>query len=173
MALANWGKKAIQARIYRDPFYRFQSLEEIAIAVELGIKIDVNQASIDDWLRLPGISIHQARILVELVGMGMQFFSLEDIAAAISVPLQRLKPLHPILYFGYYDAESLLSPQRLNPNTASLEQLAEIPLLNPALAQLIQENRQENGAYRSLADLQRRLGLNSQFIAQLMHYLQF
>jgi DNA uptake protein ComE-like DNA-binding protein len=169
----NRQQQAMRAKILREPYYRFQSLEEIGIAAKLGIQIDVNQASIDDWLRLPGISIHQARSLVELAGMGVQFLSIEDIAAAISVPVGRLKPLTPVLYFAYYDPETLLNPQRVNPNTASAEQLQQIPLLEPGLIDAIVENRQQFGAYRNLADLQRRLSLNSQFIAQLMHYLQF
>src|SRR4028119_2001991 len=83
----------IRARIQNDPYYRMQSAQEIAIAAQLGIKIDVNQASVDDWLRLPGISIHQARSLVELSVAGVPFYSIEDIAAALSMPAQRLKPL--------------------------------------------------------------------------------
>ena len=56
----------LKKKIANDPYYRFQTLAEIAIAVELGITIDANQASIDDWLRLPGFSIHQARSLTKL-----------------------------------------------------------------------------------------------------------
>lgn len=173
MKWLNWQRQKIRAKIQSDLYYRFQSLEEIAIAGELGIQIDVNQASIDDWLRLPGISIHQARTLVELTGNGVQFFSPEDIAAAINVPKQRLQPLQPILYFGYCGPESLLSPQRVNPNTASVAQLEQIPLLETSLAQLIVQNREENGYYRNLPDFQKRLALKSQLISQLMHYLQF
>jgi DNA uptake protein ComE-like DNA-binding protein len=173
MKWLNPNRKRIRAKILSDPYYRFQSLEEVAIAIELGIHIDVNYASIDDWLRLPGISIHQARTLVELTGMGVQFLCIEDLAAAINVPVQRLKPLQPILYFSYSDTESLLNPQRVNPNTASAEQLAQIPFIDDTLAQIVVQNRQENGNYRNLADLQRRLSLNSQLISQLMYYLQF
>ncbi|MEL7421226.1 MAG: ComEA family DNA-binding protein, partial [Cyanobacteria bacterium J06555_3] len=42
----------IRNKIANDPYYRFQSMKEIAIAAELGIKIDVNLATVDDWLRL-------------------------------------------------------------------------------------------------------------------------
>jgi DNA uptake protein ComE-like DNA-binding protein len=166
-------KQQIRAKILSDPYYRFQSLEEVAIANELGIHIDVNRASVDDWLRLPGISIHQARILVELTGIGVQFLSIEDLAAAISVPVQRLNALKSILYFGYFDTESLLTPQRINPNTADFAQLEQIPFVESSLAELIVQNREENGNYRNLVDFQRRLALNSQLISQLMHYLQF
>ncbi|MDY7012906.1 MAG: ComEA family DNA-binding protein, partial [Cyanobacteriota bacterium] len=148
-------------------------LEEIAIAAQLGLKIDVNRASVDDWLRLPGISIHQARSLVELVGMGVQLLCIEDIAAAISVGSDRLKPLEPVLYFCYYDPESFASPLRVNPNNATFEQLVQIPVLDEAIARNLVQNRLSCGAYRNVADLQRRLNLTSAFAAQLMHYLQW
>jgi DNA uptake protein ComE-like DNA-binding protein len=163
----------IRAQILNDPYYRFQSLEEIAIACELGIQIDANQASVDEWLRLPGISIHQARTLVELAGMGVQFFCVEDIAAAINVPAQRLKPLESILYFGYCDPDSLLTPARLDPNSATAEQLERVPFLDTVIAIAIVEDREENGKYRNLADMKRRLSLNNQLTARLMHYFQF
>ena len=169
----NLSQIAIKKRIANDPYYRFQSLDEVAIAVKLGVKIDVNQASVDDWLRLPGFSIHQARSLVDLVGMGVQLVCLEDVAAAISVPVQRLKPLEPILHFEYYHRLSPLSPQKVNPNTASLAEIAKIPLIDSSLAKKILNNRKKKGKYRNLADLQSRLKLNSQLTSQLMYYLQF
>lgn len=166
-------RKAIRQRILNDPYYRFRSLEEVAIAVELRVKIDVNQASVDDWLRLPGISIHQGRTLVELIAMGVELLCIEDLAAALSIPVQRLKPLAPILVFSYQDSESLLTPQRININTATVEQLQDIPVIDFCVAQNLIKNRQENGYYKNLADLQRRLILEGSIISELMHYLQF
>lgn len=57
----------------QDPYYRFQSVEELRLAAVLGVRLDVNQASVDDWLRLPGLSIHQARLLVTLNQSGCSF----------------------------------------------------------------------------------------------------
>ncbi len=163
----------IRNKIANDPYYRFQSLKEIAIAVELGIKIDVNQATVDDWLRLPGFSIHQARTLVELVRMGVQLVCLEDVAAAINVPIQRLQPLESILAFAYYDRLSPLSPEKINPNTATIEEMEAIPQITLNLAQEIVENRQEQGKYCNIVDLKSRLNLDSHLTSQLMHYLRF
>jgi DNA uptake protein ComE-like DNA-binding protein len=163
----------IRARIQNDPYYRLQSAEEIAIAAALGIKIDVNQASVDDWLRLPGISIHQARSLVELTGSGIQFCCLEDLAAALSTPVQRLLPLKPLLRFCYYDAESLSTPQQINPNLASVEQLTKIPAIDLFLARAIIQNRNDLGTYRNLADFQQRLALSPQLTSELMYYVRF
>jgi DNA uptake protein ComE-like DNA-binding protein len=97
----------LQAQILNNPYYRFQSLQEIQVAVSLGVRIDVNQACVDDWLRLPGLSIHQARSLAKLSESGVQFYCIEDIATALSLPLQRLKPLEQILSFQYYDTGSM------------------------------------------------------------------
>lgn len=165
--------QGIRQKILKDPYYRLQTREEIAIAVELGLKIDVNQATVDDWLRLPGISIHQARMLVELINMGLQLLSLEDLAATLRVPLARLKPLEPILEFCYYDAESVLTPQRINPNLASPKEWEQIPLLDADTIERIIAHRQQEGDYQNLADFQRRLRLNSQLISQLIHYITF
>jgi DNA uptake protein ComE-like DNA-binding protein len=167
----NW--QAIQAKIQHDPYYRLQSAQEIVVAAQLGLKIDVNQASVDDWLRLPGLSIHQARTLFDLTSLGVQFCCLEDIAAALGVPIGRLLPLKPILSFCYYDEESPSTPQPLNPNTASVEQLTKIPAVDLFLARAIAQNRLECGLYRNLADLGRRLSLNPQLISELMYYLRF
>ncbi|MBD2185222.1 ComEA family DNA-binding protein [Planktothrix sp. FACHB-1355] len=163
----------LRQRILSDPYYRLQSTEEIAVAASLGIKIDPNRATVDDWLRLPGLSIHQARSLVSLSRSGVQFHCLEDVAAALSWPSERLKPLAPILSFCYYDPESVYTPQQINPNTASVEMLSKIPAIDTFLAQSIVQNRQSGGYYRDLADLQIRLSLPADTIAQLMHYFRF
>ncbi|PSB09868.1 DNA uptake protein [Pleurocapsa sp. CCALA 161] len=163
----------IKKKIANDPYYRFQSLTEIAIAAELGIKIDVNLATVDDWLRLPGVSIHQARSLVELVRMGVELVCLEDIAAAINVSVQHLQSYEPILAFAYYDRLSLLSPVKININSASIQELAAITSIGCDLAQKIVSQRQQEGKYRNLVDLSSRLNLDSDLISQIMHYVSF
>jgi DNA uptake protein ComE-like DNA-binding protein len=159
-----------RSRLLSDPYYRMQSLEEVKLAAALGIRIDVNQACVDDWLRLPGLSIHQARSLVALTQSGVAFHCLEDIAAALSIPLQRLRPLEPVLQFCYYAPDRLDAIPRLNVNTASLEQLMGLPSIDFALAQAIVQHRQSH-PYRNLTDLQHRLRLPPQLTANLMHYL--
>jgi DNA uptake protein ComE-like DNA-binding protein len=163
----------VRRKILNDPYYRLQNLEEVAIASELGVKIDVNTATIDDWLRLPIFSIHQAKTLVQLTQNGVQFLSIEEIAAALNMTPQRLKPFVPILDFCYTDPDSLLTPQKINPNLATAEDLLGIPLLTQTLVEQIISDRQQYGHYKNLAEFQQRLGLNSQLISQLMYYLKF
>ncbi|OUL18731.1 ComEA family DNA-binding protein [Nostoc sp. 106C] len=164
----------LRAKLLNDPYYRLQSGEELQMAVQLGIQIDANQATVDDWLRLPGLSIHQARSLVEISRSGVKFYCIEDIAAALAIPVQRLEPLKPLLNFVYYDEESLecLAPL-VNPNIATVESLAKIPFIDISLAQAVVQNRLSAGPYRNLVDFQQRLALSPDAIAQLMYYLRF
>lgn len=163
----------LKSKIQNDPYYRFQSMAEIKIAVDLGIQIDVNQAAVDDWLRFPGLSIHQAKTLTQMSEFGMQFLCIEDVAAALGLSVQRLKPLEPIMKFCYYDPESLHQIQRVNLNTATVNDLTQIPEIRSVLARAIVRNRQIRGEYKNLVDLQQRLSLPSEMIANLMHYLRF
>lgn len=165
--------QGLRTKLVNDPYYRLQSWEEVQMAAELGWGIDANEATVDDWLRLPGLSIHQGRSLVELSRAGVVFYCIEDVAAALGLPVQRLEPLKPVLNFNYYDQYSLDKPQPINPNTASVESLAKIPFIDLSLAQTVVENRLAAGSYRSLADFQQRLELSGDAIAQLMYYLRF
>ncbi|MBD2356786.1 ComEA family DNA-binding protein [Tolypothrix sp. FACHB-123] len=164
----------LRTKLLNDPYYRLQSGEEVQIAIQLGIQIDANQATVDDWLRLPGLSIHQARSLVELSRSGVKFYCIEDIAAALAIPVQRLQPVKQLLNFVYYDEESLDCPAPLvNPNTATVENLVKIPFIDLSLAQAVVQNRLSAGPYRNLVDFQQRLELPADAIAQLMYYLRF
>jgi len=119
-------RQQIRTSLIQNPYLRLRSSLEISVAAELGIRIDVNRATIDEWLRLSIISIHQARNLVELSSLNVQFLSIEDLAAALNVSLFQIKPFEPILYFAYYERTSLIAPSRINVNQASLENLQEI-----------------------------------------------
>lgn len=164
----------LRNQILSNPYYRLQSIEELAVAAQLGIRIDANQATVDDWLRLPGFSIHQARTLAELSRSGVKYYCIEDIAAALSISPARLEVLKVILDFSYYDEDELeISTKQINPNTATLEALALVPFIELSLAEAVVENRSSGGLYRDIVDFQRRLNLPGEVLAQLMYYLKF
>lgn len=175
MGWSNWvsNVRLSRSRPLTDPYYRFETVEQARAAAAQGVCIDVNRAGVDDWLRLPGVSIHQARSLVALAQSGVQFHCLEDVAAAMGMPLHRLRPLEPILTFRYYDAESIDTIQPVNTNTASVEALSRVPQIDLYLAQAIVRDRQLHGKYPNLASLQQRLRLSADLTTTLMHYLRF
>ena len=159
-------------RLAQDQGCRLRSQREVDLAAELGFSLDVNQATVDDWLRLPGISIRQAQVLSNLRQSGVAFYSLEDVAAALQLPYSQLQPLAKVLRFCYYDhALEGAAPGRVNLNQASVTTLGQVPGLNPSLAQAIVWDRLRRGPFRDLADFQRRLQVPGEVLAGLMHYL--
>jgi DNA uptake protein ComE-like DNA-binding protein len=160
-------------RVQPDPLQRYTTLEEVRRAALQGVRIDVNLATVDDWLRLPGISIRQARQLTKLVDQGVQFYSIEDLSAAIGISMQRLVPLAPILQFCYYAPDSLERVDRINPNTASIDRLTELPGVGPVLARAIVRDRTSRGDFQDVMELQERLSLPPELTARLMHYVRF
>ncbi|WP_347404147.1 ComEA family DNA-binding protein [Nodosilinea sp. P-1105] len=162
----------LASRLAEDPYCRLQSLADVTLAAQMGFIIDVNQATVDDWLRLPGISIRQAQRLERLRQSGVQFYCLADLAAALGVASAQLRPLAPVLAFCHYDRDSPITPQPLSLNQATSQQLCTIPGMPPDLAQTIVWERLRRGNYQDLADLQTRLQLSPDTIQRLMYYLQ-
>jgi len=154
------------ARRLQQPAYRLRDYQEVAQAARLGFRLDVNQATIDDWLRLPGLSIHQARALDQLRQGGVPLLCVEDVAAALGLPPARLMPLAPVLEFRYYAPTLPLPPV----NQATLAQLQGV--LPPILAAAIVGDRYSRGPFRSWADLQQRLALAPETLHSLMHQLR-
>jgi DNA uptake protein ComE-like DNA-binding protein len=164
---------SLRQRLAQNPSLRFASPEEVYLAATLGVEIDVNRAEVDDWLRLPGVSIHQARLLVDLRRGGLQYCALDDVAAVLQVPTTHIEGWEPILVFRYYalESEPEVTVLRLNPNQASLAELQQVPGIDTALAQEILHQRIMNGRFRDLRDFQRRLRLSGDQLSGLIHYL--
>ncbi|GEM_PF-291016 len=161
-----------------EPLQRWQTIVGVKLAGVLGTQVDVNRATITDWQRLPGITVEQSQILVNLCQAGVQFYCVEDVAAALSLPPQHLQPLQPVLKFCYYNetGTSGVEPNltgKIDPNRAPLELLRRVPGIDAELAQAIVTDRLTAGAYQNLADLQQRLSLPGELTSDLMHYLQF
>lgn len=161
----------VRDRLKRDPLARLTSLEEVPIAAALGMQIDANQATVDDWLRLPGISIHQARTLTTLSRSGVSFHCIEDIAAALGIPDRQLMPLSPLLLFCYYDPLSSARPAPVSLNQATPTQLLTLPGMSSSLVEHILNERRRS-PFTNWADVHHRLRLTPEQTARWMHYLR-
>lgn len=166
-----WRWHPARERLQRNPLARLNSLEEVSIAAALGIRIDVNQATVDDWLRLPGISIHQARTLALLSQQGVAFYGLEDIAAALGLAGDRLAPFQDILQFCYYDSASTVTPVAISINQATIAQLMTLPGISSAVVERIMNERRRS-PFTTWADIQQRLRLTGEQVNQWLHYLK-
>ncbi|MEO0407695.1 MAG: helix-hairpin-helix domain-containing protein [Cyanobacteria bacterium P01_A01_bin.135] len=163
--------RARTREIQQNPYCRLQTAEDVALAVDLGLFIDANRAAVDDWLRLPYLSIHQARQLVALRQAGVMFYSLDDLSAGIGVSSHALQPFAALIQFQYYAADDC-DIAGLDPNYAPVAVLAQLPGVGEGTARAIVAERQTR-PFSNLADLQRRLALPRATVNQLLPYLRF
>lgn len=163
----------LKKKLAQDSYYRFRSVEEVQFGVKSGVCIDANRATVDDWLRLPGFSIHQARSLVELSRSGTPLTGWDDVAAITGISVHNLQAFSDVVRFYYYDPASEVTPRQLNVNCASAQELGTIPAVDPSLAERLVYHRQQFGPYKDWLDLKHRLQLSPQVITALLHYLRF
>lgn len=163
----------LRKKLAKDSNYRFQSTDEVRFGEQLGVSIDANRATVDDWLRLPGISIHQARALVELSRSGVPLTCWEDVAAITGIGLRQLQSLGGMVKFYYYDPDSAVMPKRVNVNRASARELMTVAVMDPALVERLVDYRQRLGPYRDWLDLKQRLRLPPRTVTALLPYLCF
>ncbi|MBD0268726.1 ComEA family DNA-binding protein [Pseudanabaena sp. FACHB-2040] len=163
----------LRQRLQSDPYCRLQSYQEVKLAAELGFCLDVNRATVDDWLRLPGLSIHQARSLVSLSHAGVAFHCLEDVAAALGMPPAALTPLLPVLDFRYYDPAEAAGLVPVRVNQATVDDLCQVPRIDPQTARAIIYDRNWRGPFQNAAEFQQRLHVPPDWMAHLIHYLRF
>lgn len=166
-----WWLHPAYDRLQKDPFARLLSFEEVPVAITLGIQIDANQATVDDWLRLPGISIHQARTLTALSHSGIAFHCLEDVAAAIGIPCRQIGPLRPILSFCYYDPASAVTLQPIWLHQATASELMALPGMSSELAERILNERRRS-PFADRADFHHRLRLTPEQTTRWLYYLR-
>ena len=65
-------------------------------------QIDVNRASLNDWLKLPGCQQAQAELLLRLQKGGVQLSGPADLAQLLELPAAQLEAWKPHLLFRWY-----------------------------------------------------------------------
>jgi len=134
--------------------------------------IDVNRASRDQWLQLPGCSQDTADLLVRLQLGGVQFACADDLFRLLELPSDLVRLWTPHLVFHWH-GNAPLQPQAapLDLNNASAEQLALLGWPEQRLANLLRERRR--ASFQNLADLQERLCLPASSVEALIGRVSF
>lgn len=139
----------------------------------VGWVIDVNRATAEQWLQLPGCTKEMADLLRRLQRGGVQFSQANDLFQLLDLSPLQAEQWRPHLVFHWYgDAPPLAEPSPLDLNAASAQEL-EQRLLWPAprLTRLVQERFRR--PFENLADLQERLCLPPEAIEQLLGKVRF
>ena len=134
--------------------------------------MDVNRASRDEWLQLPGCNQDMADLLVRLQQGGVQFACDDDLFRLLELPTDLAKLWAPHLSFHWH-GDAPLQPEAtpLDLNNASAEQLEPLCWPEQRLASLLRERRRSS--FTDLADLQERLCLPASAVEALIGRVSF
>ena len=129
-------------------------------------QIDVNRASQNDWLKLPGCSSDQADLLMRLQRGGVQFSGADDLARLLELSSEQVQQWLPHLLFRWYSEPPNPTAAVLDVNNASNRQLQSLGLSPERQQRLMRERSRQ--PFRDIADLQERLLLPAGVIEELI-----
>jgi DNA uptake protein ComE-like DNA-binding protein len=165
----------LELKLRQNPQRRLQDPSEAQRAAALGWRLDVNRASADDWLRLPGITATQVDLLVRLQRGGVQLSGIDDLERLLELPRSQVLAWEPLLLFRWYGdgAPHSANPRAVDLNhatAAALEQ--ELPQLDAVRRARLLRERQRT-PFRDLADLQQRLQWPPALVEELIGKVRF
>ena len=165
----------LELKLRQDPQRRLHNPSEVRRAAALGWRLDVNRASADDWLRLPGITPAQVDLLLRLQRGGVQLSGLDDLERLLEIPRSQATAWEPLLLFRWYGDGAPLhtSPRPVDLNHAAPAALErELPQLDAVRrARLLRER--QRAPFSDLADLQQRLQLPPALVEELIGKVRF
>jgi competence protein ComEA len=129
-----------------------------------GEVLDPNHATAAELARLPGIGMRIAKEIVadrELRGI---FGSPEALSRVDGIGPATVRRLEPFLRFP---SRSSPGPELVNLNTATLNDLLELPGIGPGRAKAILAYRDSRGAFAAPADLERVPGIGGRLAERL------
>ena len=142
----------------------------LARPLATGEQIDVDRADANELVRLPRIGpALAARILADRESGG-PFGSLEGLSRVSGVGPGLVETIRPYATFSG-TVRLRQSPAKMaakvSLNTATADQLEQLPGIGPARAMAIVEDRRRNGRYRAIEDLARVRGIGAATISRL------
>ncbi len=168
-------RELLALRLRQQPEHRLRSADEAQHAAALGWRLDVNRASADDWLRLPGIQPAQVDLLLRLQRGGVQLSGIDDLQRLLELPGAQLVAWEPLLLFRWYGdgMPAAPAPSRIDLNRSTATQLEQqLPQLNAERrARLLRERQRQ--PFQDLADLQHRLQLPPALVEELIGRVRF
>jgi DNA uptake protein ComE-like DNA-binding protein len=129
--------------------------------------LDINQAGLDAWMRLPGIGEKRARQLVHYRERLGGFVAVGQVAEVYSIPDSVFQAIRGRLSL---DGSPI---RQINLNRATVEELDAHPYFSPKQAQLIVRYREQHGPYDSAEGLQKIAAFNDKnWLEKVRPYLK-
>ena len=109
--------------------------------------LDINRATLEAWMELPGIGEFRARQIINFREKLGGFLSIAQVGEIRMLPDSTFQQIKPFLALEHND------PRKINLNTASIQDLDAHPYCSRKQAEHIVRYREQHGAYASVEDL--------------------
>lgn len=109
--------------------------------------LDINQAELEEWQRLPGIGEKRAQQIMQFRTALGGFVSVEQLGEMYGLPDSVFQKIRPMLMLAAG------AVRKINLNAASPEELDKHPYISPKQAKLVVAYREQHGAFSSVDEL--------------------
>jgi competence ComEA-like helix-hairpin-helix protein len=138
--------------------------------------INLNRASEDEFLLLPGITRQLAQNIIDYRRRYNGFEQIDEILQVNGIHSDLFKRIRSDISIDVARTSSLLADENdrstlININLASYEQLCSLPGLTPHLAKRIIQHRQRRGIFRFIEDLLEIKGIDYVILAHIRRYV--
>jgi DNA uptake protein ComE-like DNA-binding protein len=128
------------------------------LIAEIKGKVDINKCSKDDLVYRLGLPIVYANNIEAILNAGIMFLHVEDLTKLAEVPEQLCETIEPMVVFNYYETGAVDANDWQRLNVLPMSELVELGLDRQS-AEVICNERQLHGNYRSLVEVKRRTGV--------------
>jgi competence protein ComEA len=118
--------------------------------------LDLNISTEEELDLLPGIGPSKAKAIVEYRKVSGGFNDVEELLNVKGIGAKTLDKLKPLIKVGEISGREpkvKAGPEPIDINTASIEELKEIPGIGDSKAKAIIDHREKNGKFLSVSDL--------------------
>jgi competence protein ComEA len=141
--------------------------ESKAEKAETTLSIDINNATKEELKQLSGIGEVKATSIIQYREAHNGFKNVDEIIEVSGIGHKILEKIKPYIYTGKYsksgiektvtksEAKEVVPPKtdKININTATIEELKTLPRIGPKLAEAIVNYRDKNGPFKSIDEL--------------------
>lgn len=135
--------------------------------------IDLNSATVDELVAIPGIGTVKAQAIVshrEKIG---RFTSLDQLLDVSGIGRKTLEKMEKYVFVSGETQVNTKVRSKINVNTATQEELEGLPSIGPAKAKAIVEYRTKNGPFQSPEDLLKVPGIGEKTLEKLRGEITF
>ncbi len=132
--------------------------------------IDINTASYEELLEIPGIGPAKARAIIQFREQNGPFRTINDLVKVSGIGISTAQRISSFLKLENSPAVNV---KKINVNTADLDELSELPGIGEVKASEIIKFREKNGAFKKAEDLLKVPGIGPKTIEKIRDMIVF